>query len=220
MRFAGAMAALVLAAAVPAAAQDAAHKPAHNPGLDAAARRYPPIITGVNTRPADGTPPLSCPAAGARVETKGGPTFEYLGTTDTPDLCRMRIGGEEVQAWYGIWLTSWPGADNAHPALKQVMSGHTGDAVGFDVRMSPGHAYHDLVRNEGIERIKILDATYQAMRLSHYREGFEGNTYRSVATAWKDMATGMILYSTYQHISGVPVIDDPVIPTAIVPAAR
>lgn len=220
MKFTGAITALLLVVAVPAAAQTAAHKPGQNPGLDAAARRYPPIITGVNTRPTDGTLALSCPAAGARVETKGGPTFEYLGTTDTPDLCRMRIGGEEVQAWYGIWLTSWPGADNAHPALKQVMSGRTGDVVGFDVRMGPGYAYHDLLRNEGIERVKILGATYQAMRLSHYREGFEGNTYRSVATAWKDMATGMILYSTYQHISGTPVIDDPLIPTAIVPAAR
>ncbi|MGI4945258.1 MAG: hypothetical protein ACRYHQ_32630 [Janthinobacterium lividum] len=220
MKFTGAITALLLAVAVPAAAQTAAHKLGQNPGLDAAARRYPPIITGVNTRPTDGTLALSCPAAGARVETKGGPTFEYLGTTDTPDLCRMRIGGEEVQAWYGIWLTSWPGADNAHPALKQVVSGRTGDVVGFDVRMGPGYAYHDLLRNEGIERVKILDATYQAMRLSHYREGFEGNTYRSVATAWKDMATGMILYSTYQHISGTPVIDDPLIPTAIVPAAR
>ncbi len=220
MRFAGAITLLLLAAAMPAAAQDAAHKPGWNPGLDAAARRYPPIITGVNTRPADGTPPLSCPAAGARVETKGGPNFEYLGASQTPDLCRMRIGGEDVQAWYGIWLTSWPGAGNAHPALKQVMSGHTGDAVGFDVRMVAGYAYHDFVRNEGIEKIKILNATYQAMRLSHYREGFEGNTYRSVATVWKDMATGMILYSTYQHISGTPVIDDPLIPTAIVPALR
>ncbi len=219
MRFSGAMTALLLTAAVPAAAQNAVHKPAQNPGLDAAARRYPPLIIGVNTRPADGTLPMSCPAAGARVETKGGPTFEYLGATDTPDLCRMRIGGEEVQAWYGIWLTSWPGADHAYPAIKQVMSGRTGDVVGFDVRMAPGYAYHDLVRNEGIERIKILDATYQARKLSHYREGFEGNTYRSVATVWKDMATGMILYSTYQHISGAPVIDDPLIPTAIVPAA-
>lgn len=44
------------------------------------------------------------------------------------------------------------------------MSGRTGDAVGFDARMGPGYAYHDLVRNEGIERTKILDTTYWAMR--------------------------------------------------------
>ena len=210
MKRAALMAGLVLAAG-PAAA---------DAGLDAAARNYPPLIIGANTRLADGTTPLSCPAAGARVETKGGPTFEYMGGTSTPDLCRVRIGGEEVQAWYGIWLTSWPGAEQARPAMKQVMAGRTGDVVGFDVRMAPGYAYHDLLRNEGVESIKLLGATYQAMKLSHYREGFEGNIYRSVATVWKDMATGTILYSTYQHISGTPVVDDPLIPTAIVPAGK
>ena len=220
MRLAGAIAVLMLLAAGPAAAQKAGQKAGRNPGLDAAARNYPPLIMGANTRPSNGTLPLSCPATGARVESKGGPTFEYLGAAATPDLCRLRIGGEEADAWYGIWLTAWPGADNARTALKQVMAGRTGDAVGFDVRMGPGYAYHDLIRNEGVEAIKLLGTTYQAMKLSHYREGFEGNTYRSVATAWKDMATGMILYSTYQHISGAPVIDDPLIPTAIMPAAR
>lgn len=216
MRLVGAMAALVLAAGT-AAAQDAGR----NPGLDAAARNYPPMILGANTRPSDGALPRSCPSAGARVETKGGPTFEYLGASPAnPDLCRMRVGGEEVEGWYAIWLTAWPGADTARTVLKQVMAGRTGDVVGFDVRMAPGYAYHDLIRNEGVETIKLLGSTYQAMKVSHYREGFEGNIYRSVATAWKDMATGMILYSTYQHISGTPVVDDPLIPTAILPAAR
>ena len=217
MRLADTVMALVLAAGTAAAAQGTGQ----NPGLDAAARNYPPMILGANTRPSDGTLPRPCPAAGARVETKGGPMFEYLGASPAnPGLCRMRVGGEEAEGWYAIWLTNWPGADNARSALRQVMAGRTGDTVGFDVRMGPGYTYHDLIRNEGVESIKLLGATYQAMKLSHYREGFDGNTYRSVATAWKDMATGMILYSTYQHISGTPVIDDPLIPTAIVPAAR
>ena len=194
---------------------------AQSPALDSAARNYPPLIMGANTRPADGTLPLSCPAEGARVETQGGPTFEYRGASPAnPDRCRLRIGGEAAEAWYGIWLTAWPGAEQAYPALKQVMAGRTGDVVGFDVRMAPGYAYHDLLRNEGVEDIKLLGATYRAMKLSHYREGFEGNIYRSVSTVWKDMATGMLVYGTYQHISGAPVIDDPLIPAAIVPAGR
>ncbi len=196
---------------------------AQNPGLDAAARNYPPLIVGANTRPTDGKgiQIQSCPAPGARVEQKGGPTFDYLGANPaTPDLCRMRVGGEDVEGWYGIWLTVWPGAETARSALQQVIQGRTGDVVGFDVRMTPTASYHDLVRNEGVEDIRLLSANYRALKLSHYREGFGGNTYRSVSTVWKDLATGMLIYGTYQHISGAPEIDDPLLPTAIIPAPR
>ncbi len=194
---------------------------AGNPGLDAAARNYPPIINGANVRPADGTAPRSCPAAGARVEVRGGPATEYLGASPAnPDLCRMRVGTEEVEAWFGIWRTGWPGADQAHLAMRQVMSGRTGSVGGFDVRMAADYSFHDLLRNEGIESIRLLDTTYQAMKMSHYREGAEGNIYRSVSTVWKDMATGMAIYGTYQHIGGAPEINAPRIPTAIVPAGR
>ena len=196
---------------------------AQTPGLDAAARNYPPLILGANTRPTDGTglAMQSCPAPGGRVEQKGGPTFEYLGASPaTPDLCRMRVGGEDVEGWYGIWLTVWPGAGQARTALRQIIQGRTGDVVGFDVRTAPNAIYHDLVRNEGVEDIFLLGATYRALKVSHYREGFDGNTYRSVSTVWKDLATGMLLYGTYQHISGRPEIDDPLLPTAIIPRAR
>lgn len=196
---------------------------AQNPGLDAAARNYPPLIMGANTRPTDGSGIAirSCPAAGARVEQKGGPTFEYLGADpSSPDLCRMRVGGEDVEGWYGIWLTIWPGAEQARPALQQVIQGRTGDVVGFDVRTAPNAIYHDLIRNEGIEDIPLLGDTYRALKVSHYREGFDGNTYRSVSTIWKDLATGMLIYGTYQHISGRPEIDDPLLPTAIIPPPR
>lgn len=202
----------VMAAGV-ALAQDA--------GLEQAARNYPPLIMGENMRPAAGAGPYarSCPAAGARVEQRGGPAFEYLGASPaSPDLCRMRVGGEEAEAWYGIWLTVWPGAEQAYPALTRIIQGRTGDVQGFDVRMAPTLHFHDLIRNEGIEDIRLLGTTYQALKISHYREGFDGNIYRSVATVWKDIASGMVIYSTYQHISGAPVIDDPLIPTAIVPA--
>ena len=196
---------------------------AQTPGLDAAARNYPALILGANTRPTDGAGLAiqSCPAPGARVEQKGGPTFEYLGADPaTPDLCRMRVGGEDVEGWYGIWLTVWPGAGQARIALQRIIQGRTGDVVGFDVRTAPYAIYHDLIRNEGVEDISLLGVTYRALKVSHYREGFDGNTYRSVSTVWKDLATGMLLYGTYQHISGRPEIDDPLLPTAITPPPR
>jgi len=81
--------------------------------------------------------------------------------------------------------------------------------------MAPGYEYHDLMRNEGIEDINLLGRRYHALKLSHYREGFNGNIYRSVSTVWKDLNSGMLIYGTYQHISGTPVLDDPIIPTRI-----
>lgn len=216
-RLAGLCAALMTSALMTSAAT------AQNPGLDAAARNYPPLILGANTRPTDGKgiQIQSCPAPGARVEQKGGPTFEYLGASpSTPDLCRMRVGKENVEGWQGIWLTVWPGAGQARTALQQVIQGRTGDVVGFDVRTGPDTIYHDLIRNEGIEDIILLGAAYRALKVSHYREGFDGNTYRSVSTIWKDLPTGMLIYGTYQHISGVPEIDDPLLPTLISPAPR
>ena len=188
--------------------------------LQQAERNFPPLILGANTRQTSGTVAVrSCPAPGGRVEQKGGPTIEFLGAVpDQPDLCRLRVGGETAEAWFGIWLTDWPGAAQAHAALRKVINGGTGAVEGFDVDMAPGYGYHDLIRNEGVERIKLLGRSFDAIKLAHYREGAGGNIYRSVSTIWKDLPTGLLLYGTYQHISGTPVVDDPLIPTAIVPA--
>ncbi len=186
--------------------------------LQQAAGRYPPLIMGPGVYPADGTQiVLSCPRPGGKVEQRGGPTMEYLGADPSnPDLCVMRIDGQVTKAWYGIWDTSWPGVEQARPALARIIHGRTGDVEGFDTIMLPGVLeYHDLIRNEGIEDIILLDRTYRAVKISHYREGYSGNTYRSVSTVWKDLATGLLIYGTYQHISGTPVIDDPLGPTAI-----
>ena len=191
-----------------------------DPGLAQAGRNFPPMIIGANTQAVSGpVAARSCPAPGGRVEQKGGPTFEYLGASPTnPDLCRMRVGGETAEGWYGIWLTSWPGAEAAYPALTRAMRGGAGHVEGFDVRMAPGYHFHDLIRNEGVEDLKLLGTTYHAVKLAHYREGFDGNIYRSVATVWKDLPTGLIVYGTYQHIAGAPELDDPLIPTRIAPA--
>ena len=211
-------------AATPAApaATPAAPAPGPQTALEGALRNYPPFGVGANVHgdfAPGSTVPRSCPPAGSRVEQKGGPTMEYNGASPTdPDLCLMKVGGEDVQAWYGIWATAWPGADYARRALQKAMGSRTGDVVGFDTVATPDLKWHDLIRLEGIEDIKLLGKTYTAMKLSHYREGFDGNTYRSVSTIWKDVPTGMLIYGTYQHISGQPELDDPLIPTAIVPA--
>jgi hypothetical protein len=206
----------------PAAETAPAPTPAGAAALEAALRNFPPVIVGGNVQPvtnAGTLVPRSCPAEGSRVEQKGGPTFEFLGASAAnPDLCRMRVGGQVVEAWYGIWLTVWPGADTAYRALQRVINSRTGDAVGFDVSAGPGLQWHDIIRHDGVEDIKLLGKTYRAVKLAHYREGYDGNTYRSVATVWKDLASGMLIYATYNHIAGAPEIDDPLIPTAIVPA--
>ncbi|MBV8914655.1 MAG: hypothetical protein JOZ05_16640 [Acetobacteraceae bacterium] len=215
MRALGLTTLLVLAAC---AAPQAGPTAPINPGLAQARANYPPLIIGANTGPADGSPPYarSCPPSGSVLEQKGGPTFEYLGASpQNPDLCRIRVGNDTVEGWYGIWLTDWPGQQMAYPSLGRLIRGRTGDIEGFDVRMAPGYEYHDLMRNEGIEDINLLGRRYHALKLSHYREGFNGNIYRSVSTVWKDLNSGMLIYGTYQHISGTPVLDDPIIPTRI-----
>ncbi|MGI4795030.1 MAG: hypothetical protein ACRYF2_11975 [Janthinobacterium lividum] len=194
--------------------------PAASAGLQQAARNYPPLILGANTVATPGPNAVrACPEAGSRVEQKGGPTINFLGAVPgKPDLCRMNVGGETVEGWYGIWLTDWPGVESAYPALTRVMHGTTGHVEGFDVDIDPRHRYHDLIRNEGIERINLLGKIYTAIKVSHYREGYGTNVYRSVSTVWKDLPTGLLIYATYQHISGTPVLEDPLIPTAIVEA--
>ena len=83
--------------------------------------------------------------------------------------------------------------------------------------MAPGLAFHDILRDDGVEDIRLLGTVHRAVKISHYREGMEGDTYRSLTTGWKDLASGMLLYVTYQHIAGTPELYVPLLPTAIVP---
>lgn len=187
-------------------------------GLEQAVRNFPPLIIGANTRVADGTAPFARPCAdgGAVTQIDGVVTSYHGSVPGYPTLCRITIGGTGVEAWYGIWLTEWPGADQAAVAMDRLIHGRTGQTEGFDVRMSPTFSFHDVLRNDGVETIRLADRTFQALKISHYREGAEGNIYRSLTTGWKDMASGMLLYVTYQHIAGVPEIAVPVLPAAIV----
>ncbi len=188
--------------------------------VQGAAGRYPPMILGANVHATDGHErPLSCAAPGAKLVQQGGSTIVFGGADPSdPDLCLMQADGQPAKAWYDIWQTDWPGAAQAAPLLRQVIDGPSGTVTGFENHVAPGRQYYDLMRNEGIEDIPLLGQTYHALKISHYREGFGDNGYRSVSTVWKDIPTGMLIYGTYQHIAGAPEIDDPILPTAIVPA--
>lgn len=192
-------------------------------GLQDALTRFPPLILGANVialdQPNQAVPP-ACPAAGSRIEQKGGPTIEFLGISKAnPDLCRMKLGPDELDAWFGIWGADSPGAAFAYPAIRHAYQSRTGDVVGFDTIADPGTTeWHDLIRNDGVEDIVLLGKPYRAVKLAHYREGTNGNPYRSLATRWIDLVTGLPLYATYQHIAGPPQLDAPLIPTAIIPA--
>ncbi len=214
--------AMSLAASLVLAVSLSACASAQSSTLASAEANYPPLIMGANVTPATGAGPFPppCPKAGSRVEQKGGPTVEYLGVAPGGNdaLCRIRMGGETADWWYGLWVNTWAGADDAYVAMRKTIHGKTGDIAGFDTDAGPGLRWHEVIRNEGIERINLLGKTYTALKLSHYREGYDGNIYRSVATVWIDMDSGMVIYCTYNHISGRPEIETPLIPTAIVPA--
>ena len=129
----------------------------------------------------------------------------------------MRFDGHLATGWFGIWLTVWPGADQAGAAMSHIIRGRTGATEGFVVRMSADRTYYDVLRNEGLEDIWLANRMFHTVKVSHYREGAPPNTYRSVVTGWKDVNTGMVVFVTYQHISGAPETETPMDPTLIVP---
>ena len=187
--------------------------------LQGAIVRFPALIIGPRVRPANGTGPFArpCPAPGGRVEQRGGPTVLYNGADPAdPALCLMRFGGVPAKAWFGIWLTIWPGAEQARTVLDRLLRGRTGDTMGFVVRITPERTYYDVLRNEGMENLRVADRVFRTVKISYYREGAPPNDYRSVVTGWKDIDTGMLVYVTYQHISGAPETGTPLDPTLIV----
>lgn len=151
----------------------------------------------------DAPPP--CPPALGVVDRSVGPTTIYLGTDPaTPEVCRIKRGSAVEEFYFGSWNVIWPGAEAAHQALKQVYAGPSGTSATFDVSAGPGLQWHDTIRNGGTEDLRLLGQVFHTMRVVHEREGFDGNSYHSIITSWKDVATGMSVYQNYQHISGHP----------------
>ncbi len=149
-----------------------------------------------------GIPP-DCPVAGLRVVRSRGGTLDYLGAVPgIPSLCHMRRSDGEADYYLGTWRSDWPGAGQAYPALWAVLHGPTGARTDFVTRSVPGLQWTDSFINEGIETVRVGDTGHPALRLAHERKGIEGNTYHSIITQWRDLATGVNLKTVENQISG------------------
>ena len=149
-------------------------------------------------------PPPCSPGLGIVQRVVGSPVI-YLGPeAGQPEACQIVRDGVEGLFWFGSWKTDWPGADAARAALRQVYAGAPGTAVRFDTVAAPGYSWHETIRNDGFEDLNIAGRVHRTMKVAHEREGFDGNSYHSVITSWKDVATGMTIYQNYQHIAGHP----------------
>lgn len=147
--------------------------------------------------------PPACPSNPIRVVRSAGGVVDYLGTVPgLPELCRMRRGDGEGDFYLGAWRSDWPGAGLAYPAIRAAMHGPAGTRTSFITRSVPGLQWTDSYTNEGVESVTVDGESRPALRLAHEREGIEGNTYHSIITQWKDLATGMVLKTVERQIAG------------------
>ena len=149
-------------------------------------------------------PPPACSARPVRVVRSAGGTVDYLGSVPgIPELCRLRRTGDgEGDFYLGVWRSDWPGAGQAYPAIRAAIHGAVGTRTSFVTRSVPGMQWIDSFTNEGVETVTVGGTAREALRLAHEREGIEGNTYHSVITQWKDLATGAALKTVEHQISG------------------
>lgn len=147
--------------------------------------------------------PAACPPEPTRVVRSTGGVTDYLRSVPgVSDLCRMTRVDATADFYFGVWRSDWPGAGQAYPAIKAVVTGGTGTRASFVTRSYPGLQWKDSFTNDGIEPIVVEGRTYEALKLAHERDGIEGNTYHSVITSWRDIATGISLKVVENQISG------------------
>lgn len=159
-------------------------------------------IAAVPALAASDVPP-SCPAKPLRIVRSRGGTIDYLGAVaGIPDLCRIRRSDGEGAFYLGTWRSDWPGAGDAYPALYTAIHGPKGTRTTFVTRAIPGQQWRDSFTNEGIETVTVDGMPHRALRVAHEREGIEGNTYHSVITSWKDLATSATLKTVEDQIAG------------------
>lgn len=153
--------------------------------------------------PALAAEPTACPAENYRVLRSNGPATTHDGIfPGIPELCHQIRGTDPGYYYYGVWKMDWPGAGEAYPAIKQVVTGPKGTRTDFVTRALPGWQWVDSFINEGIEPLTVDGRTYRTLRLAHERAGFDGNTYHSIITSWRDLATGLTLKTVETQISG------------------
>ncbi len=150
--------------------------------------------------------PPPCPTAMGVVDRTAGPTMVYLPADPArPEACRIVLpGGAVGEFWYGSWKTDWPGADQARLAIRKIYASPPGTEEKFDTVAAPGFAWHETIRHDGYENLNMAGAVRRTMKVTHVREGFDGNSYHSIITQWKDLATNMTIYQNYIHVSGKP----------------
>ena len=153
------------------------------------------------------TPPPCPRALGIVDRTTQAPLIYLPADPATPEACPIRSRAGTGLFWYGAWKTDWPGADLAVQALRQVWTAAAGTAQAtarFDTVAGPGYAWHEIIRNDGFENLNVAGSVRRTMKVTHEREGFDGNSYHSVITLWKDVDTGMTIYTNYIHLAGAP----------------
>ena len=147
--------------------------------------------------------PAACPTTPTRVVRSTGGVTDYHGSVPgIPELCHMDRPDGSGDFYWGVWRTDWPGAGDAYPALRRVILGPKGTRATFDTHSVPGLQWHDTLVNEGTEPLGVAGKTYTVLRIAHEREGFDGNTYHSIITSWRDVATGATLQTVEKQISG------------------
>ena len=148
--------------------------------------------------------PAGCPAVPVRVVRSSGVWTDYHGmVAGLPDLCRLeRPDGSGGSYYESQWRSDWPGAGDAYPAIHTALLGAKGTRVSFTTRSVPGWQWHDTIINEGTTTLTVDGQVYTTLKLAHEREGFDGNTYHSIITTWRDVATGVALKVVENQISG------------------
>lgn len=82
--------------------------------------------------------PAACPPEPTRVVRSAGGVTDYLGSVPgIPDLCRMTRAEDTAEFYFGAWRSDWPGAGQAYPAIKAVVTGGTGVRASFVMRSTP-----------------------------------------------------------------------------------
>lgn len=153
--------------------------------------------------PASAEQPAPCPPSPMHVTRSAGGVIDYLGTVPgIPELCRMTRADGTGDFYFGVWRSDWPGAGQAYPAIRAVALGTSGARASFVTRSVPGLQWTDTFINEGIETVEVDGHRYEALKLAHERAGIEGNTYHSIITTWRDVATGVALRVVEDQLAG------------------
>ncbi len=156
------------------------------------------------SRAAESAQPVECPATPIRVVRSTGLWTDYVGTiAGIPGLCRLnRPDGSGGNFYDGQWRSDWPGAGDAYPAIQTALLGGKGTRASFTTHSIPGWQWHDTIINEGTTTLTVGGRPYTTLMLAHEREGFDGNTYHSIITTWRDVATGVALKVVETQIAG------------------